>query len=170
MNRHVLSILVQNHTGVLSRIAGLFSRRGYSIDSISVGLTDEDFSRITIVTRGDDMIIDQITKQLEKLHQVVKVIKLSTDAAVFRELALIKVNALAEKRSEIVSMAEIFRASVIDVSHDSMTIEMTGTQSKIDAFTELLKPYGVKEAVRTGLTGLERGNITIKDYINLEEE
>ncbi len=164
MNRHVISILVENHAGVLSRVAGLFSRRGYNIESLSVGVTeDSDFSRITIVVWGDDRIIEQIKNQVEKLVDVRGVTLLLNDKAVFRELALIKVYATAAERHELVSIADIFRANIIDVSNSTLTVEITGDQSKLLAFIELLQPYGIKEIARTGLTGLERGNVNIKD-------
>ena len=161
-NRHVISILVENHSGVLSRVSGLFSRRGYNIDSLSVGVTDDSrHSRITVVAFGDDNIIYQIHKQLEKLIDVLEVTELEPENSVYRELALIKVSAEAAVRSEIISIAEIFRANVIDVSHTTLTVEMTGDQSKIEAFTQLLEPYGIKEIVRTGLTGIQRGANTL---------
>ena len=158
-NRHVISILVENHAGVLSRVSGLFSRRGYNIDSLSVGVTeDPKYSRITVVAFGDDNIIYQIHKQLEKLIDVLEVMELNPENSVYRELTLIKVNVeIPSKRSEIVSIAEIFRANVIDVSHTSISMELTGDQSKIDAFIQLLAPYGIKEIVRTGLAGIQRG-------------
>ena len=162
-NRHVISILVENHSGVLSRVSGLFSRRGYNIDSLSVGITDDSrYSRITVVAFGDDNIIYQIHKQLEKLIDVLEVTELSPEDSVFRELVLIKVNADAKARSEIFSIAEIFRANVIDVSHTTLTMELTGDQSKIEAFSQLLIHYGIKEIVRTGLTGIQRGADTLK--------
>ena len=159
----MISILVENQPGVLSRVSGLFSRRGYNIDSLSVGVTeDPKYSRITVVAVGDDNIIYQIHKQLEKLVDVLEVTELNPDNSVYRELALIKVS--VEKpsgRSEIIGIAEIFRANVIDVSHVSLTMELTGDQSKIEAFTQLLAPYGIKEIVRTGLTGIQRGANTL---------
>ncbi|MDR2648325.1 MAG: acetolactate synthase small subunit [Clostridiales bacterium] len=162
-NRHVISILVENHSGVLSRVSGLFSRRGYNIDSLSVGVTENPrFSRITIAAFGDDNIIYQIHKQLEKLIDVLEVTELESENSVCRELALIKVRADAGARSEIISIADIFRANVIDVSHAALTVEMTGDQSKIEAFIQLLVPYGIREIVRTGLTGVQRGAATLK--------
>lgn len=159
MNRHVLSILVENNAGVLSRITGLFSRRGYNIASLSVGVTEEDsVSRITAVAYCDDRDIAQIVKQVEKLVDVIRVIELNAEQAVFRELALIKVQASAEQRGEIVSIVNIFRANIIDVGTEALTIEITGEQSKIQAFTDLMEPFGIKEIVRTGTTGLCRGN------------
>ena len=165
MKRHVLSILVDNHAGVLSRITGLFSRRGYNIDSLSVGETEtEDISRITVVVICDDDAIDQIIKQVEKLIDVRRVVDMSTRRAVFRELSLIKVGCTDKNRGEIVSIVDIFRANIIDVTAESMTIEMTGNQQKIESFIMLMEPFGIKEVVRTGLTALCRGNNPIKNY------
>ena len=163
MNRHVISILVENHAGVLSRVSGLFSRRGYNIDSLSVGVTeDSKVSRITVVAFGDDNIIYQIHKQLEKLVDVLEVAELAPENSVYRELALIKVSVDSPAvRSDIIGISEIFRASVIDVSHTSLIMELTGDQSKIDAFTRLLAPYGIREIVRTGLSGIQRGENTL---------
>lgn len=171
MNRHVLSILVENHAGVLSRISGLFSRRGYNIDSLSVGVTeDPKFSRITIVARGDDAIIEQILKQVDKLVDVVEVIELLPDESVYRELSLVKVQVNAEQRPAVVGIVDIFRASIIDVANSSLTIEITGDQSKISAFCELMEPYGVKEMARTGLTGLQRGNAGLKERKHMQAD
>ena len=156
--RHVLSILVNNHAGVLSRVSGLFSRRGYNIDSLSVGTTeDPNFSRITISAQGDDRVIEQIRKQVEKLYDVLEVSELSPEHAVFREHCFIKVSAVASARPEIFSVVDIFRANIVDVSAENLTIEMTGDQGKITAFIELMEPYGIVEIVRTGLTGITRG-------------
>jgi len=164
MERHVLSILVENHVGVLSRVSGLFSRRGYNIESLSVGVTEDPvFSRITVVVMGDVNIIEQIRKQVEKLVDAVEVIVLLPDESVYRELTLIKVRANAKERPEIVGIVEIFRANIIDVAIDSMTVELTGDQDKADAFRELMAPYGVIEIVRTGLTAIQRGNVALKD-------
>jgi len=163
MQRHVLSILVDNHAGVLSRVSGLFSRRGYNIDSLSVGETENSaFSRITVVVRCDDPVLDQICKQVEKLVDVTQVVILSDDGSVYRELALIKVMTTAETRPQIVSLVDIFRGNIIDVSKTTLTIEITGDQDKIDAFFALMEPFGIKELVRTGLTGIQRGNIGIR--------
>lgn len=165
MDRHVLSILVENHAGVLSRISGLFSRRGYNIDSLSVGVTeDPKYSRITVVAVGDALIIDQIRKQVDKLIDVVEVMEFLPSQSVFRELTLIKVKADAKVRPEIVGIVEIFRANIIDVANGSLTIELTGDQNKINAFTELMEPYGLVEIVRTGLTAIQRGNDSIKEH------
>jgi len=172
VNRHVLSVLVVNQTGVLSRVAGLFSRRGYSIDSLSVGVTQrEDISRMTIVARGDDATLEQIKKQLDKLVDVIKVVFLPPESSVYRELVLVKVNADAENRSAISGIVDIFRGGIIDVAPDAVTVELTGDQSKIEAFVELMQPYGIQELVRTGLTALQRGNRTIGlDDIELDED
>ncbi|GMQ62809.1 MULTISPECIES: acetolactate synthase small subunit [Vallitalea] len=167
MNRHVLSVLVTNHSGVLSRVAGLFSRRGYNIDSLSVGVTENpEFSRMTIVARGNDLIIDQITKQLNKLVDVIHIIELKPEESVYRELALIKISAKDGNRAAIIEIAGIFRANIIDVSSETLTVEITGDQNKVNAFLDLVEPYGVKEIVRTGLTALERGSKEIKQYID----
>jgi len=171
MNRHVLSVLVENQSGVLSRISGLFSRRGYNIDSLTVGETeDRKTSRMTIVVRGDDYILEQIKKQLNKLIDVIKIIELKQSLAVFRELALIKVYAPPDSRAAIISTIDIFRAKVVDVAKESLTAEITGDQSKVDAFIELMSPYGIREIVRTGLTALERGNREINEHKKYEEE
>lgn len=167
MNRHVLSILVDNNAGVLSRISGLFTRRGYNISSLSVGVTqDENISRITIVVFCDDMVIDQIIKQVDKLVDVIRVIELDNERGVFRELALIKVFSTPENRAEIINLVNIFRANIIDVASETLTIEMTGEQSKIKAFIDLMQDFGIKEVVRTGTTGLCRGNNPIKNTRN----
>lgn len=166
MSRHVLSVLVSNQSGVLSRVAGLFSRRGFNIDSLSVGETEhEDISRMTIVVRGDDLVLDQITKQLNKLHDVLYIKELSRDLAVYRELLLIKVQATSENRAAIIEITDIFRAKIIDVASETLVIEITGDQSKLEAFINLIEPYGIKEFTRTGLTALQRGNDVIKDNI-----
>lgn len=162
MARHILSVLVENHSGVLSKVSGLFSRRGYNIDSLSVGITeDPNISRMTIVVRGDDYILEQISKQLNKLIDVIKVMELTSEKSVLRELALVKVTAEPSMRSVITETANVFRGNVVDLDNKSMTIEITGDEEKITAFIELMKPYGIKEVIRTGATALERGNKTI---------
>ena len=158
MKRRVLSMLVDNTSGVLSRVSGLFSRRGYNIDSLTVGETaDPRYSRMTVVVRGDELILDQITKQLAKLIDVVDIKTLQDGESVTRELILVKVREDAEHRQDIVSTAGIFRANIVDVGVDSLTIEMTGNQSKIEAFIGLLMGYEILELARTGITGLSRG-------------
>lgn len=165
MQRVVFSILVDNTSGVLSRIAGLFSRRGYNIDSLTVGVTaDPRYSRATIVTRGDHIILDQIEKQLNKLEDVVDIKKLEADASVCRELMLVKVLCNEENRQNIISIADIFRANIVDVSVDSLVIELVGGQSKLEAFLRMLKGVEILELARTGLTGLSRGTFDVKMY------
>jgi len=170
-NKYVLSILVENHSGVLSRVAGLFSRRGYNIESLSVGITENpNISRMTIVVNGDKYILEQIKKQLNKLINVIKIIELKKEKSVYRELALIKVNSDVDKRASIIEIVNIFRGKILDVASETITIEITGDQSKLNAFTDILEPYGIKEIVRTGLIGLERGNKQINQYKKFEEE
>lgn len=155
--RHTISVLVTNEFGVLSRISGLFSGRGFNIESLSVAETlDSGISRMTIVTRGDDKVIEQINKQLNKLINVIKVHDFTGEEHIERELALIKVSSNQEIRAEILSIADIFRAKVVDVSPRSYTIEITGDEEKISAITELLRPFGIKEIVRTGRIAMAR--------------
>lgn len=166
MNQRVIQLLVDNTSGVLSRISGLFSRRGYNIESITAGVTaDPRFTRITIVTSGDNDILDQIEKQVAKLIDVRDVKVLPPDDSVYRELALIKVKVDAKNRQAIISIADIFRASIIDVGKENLIIELTGDQQKIDAFLDLLDGYEILELARTGIAGLGRGieNVT---YLN----
>lgn len=156
INKYVLSVLVENHAGVLSRVAGLFTRRGYNIDSLTVGITDDpNLSRMTIGITGDEQMLEQITKQLNKLVDVIKVTELSSKA-VCREIALIKVSYSIKNQSLIKEAVNIFRGSIVDIDSKSMMIEVTGTEDKITAFIDLVRPYGIKETVRSGLTGLER--------------
>ncbi|MGN0387553.1 MAG: acetolactate synthase small subunit [Suilimivivens sp.] len=163
MRRKVFQLLVDNTSGVLSRISGLFSRRGYNIESITAGVTaDPRFTRITIVTSGDDEILDQIEKQVEKLVDVRDIKELEPDNSVYRELALIKVRTDNEQRQGVIAVADIFRAKIIDVASDSLIVELTGNQAKIDAFINLLDGYEILELARTGIAGLGRGteNVT----------
>ena len=163
--RHVLSVLVQNSSGVLSRVSGLFSRRGYNIDSLTVGRTeDEKISRMTIAIVGVNDTLEQVKKQLDKLEDVIKVIDLKNGNSVYRELVLIKVKADAEKRAAINEIVTIFRSKIIDVSVDTLTIELTGDESKISALIKLMEEYGIQELVRTGVTALERGDKTIRSH------
>lgn len=165
MKRHVLSILVRNYSGVLMRIAGLFARRGYNIESLTVGTTeDEGVARITVTVFGDDYTLGQIKKQLIKLYDVMKVIELKPENSVLRELILIKVQADALQRAAINEIVTIFRCKVIDVSAETLTIELTGDESKTNALINLLKDYGIRELVRTGVTALERGSKDIDCY------
>ena len=163
MHRKVLQLLVDNTSGVLSRISGLFSRRGYNIESITAGVTaDPRYTRITIVTSGDDEILDQIEKQVAKLVDVRDIKELRPGESVYRELALIKVKVSAERRQGVISVVDIFRAKIVDVPKDSLIIELTGNQEKIEAFIDLLDGYEILELARTGIAGLGRGieNVT----------
>ena len=157
--QRVFSLLVDNNPGVLSRISGLFSRRGYSIDSITAGVTaDPRFTRITIVSSGDELILSQIEKQVRKLEDIIEIKVLEPSDSVYRELIMVKVRANKSERSEIISVADIFRAKIVDVEKESLMIELTGTQSKLDAFLNLLEGYEILELARTGITGLSRGS------------
>ena len=157
--KHTLAVLVENKAGVLSRVSSLFSRRGYNIDSLAVGVTeDPDISRITIVVHGDDHVVEQVTKQLNKLIDVIKVSDIGGDEAVERELALIKVAADADTRAEIIQIANIFRARIVDVAPKSMTVEITGDEGKVQAIEKLLRQFGIKELVRTGKIAIVRGS------------
>ncbi|MBQ9927709.1 MAG: acetolactate synthase small subunit [Lachnospiraceae bacterium] len=163
MQKKVFQLLVDNTSGVLSRISGLFSRRGYNIESITAGTTaDPRFTRITIVASGDDEILDQIEKQVAKLVDVRDIKELRPDNSVYRELALVKVRTNEVQRQGVISIADIFRAKIIDVSADSLIVELTGNQEKIEAFLNLLGGYEILELARTGIAGLGRGteNVT----------
>jgi len=156
--RHTLSVLVQNKPGVLARTAGLFSRRGYNIESLTVGVTEnENISRMTIVVAGDDTVVEQVTKQLNKLIEVIKVSDLTKESYVDRELVLIKVTADSSNRGEIMQLVDVFRARIVDVAAKSLTIEVTGDAGKITALIDTLKQFGIKEIVRTGTLALGRG-------------
>ena len=158
-------MLVDNNPGVLSRISGLFSRRGYSIDSITAGMTaDPRFTRITVVSSGDELILSQIEKQVRKLEDVVDIKVLKDGESVYRELIMVKLRANAAQRGEIISVADIFRAKIVDVAKGSLVIELTGNQSKVDAFIDLLSGYEILELARTGITGLSRGTFDVKMY------
>jgi acetolactate synthase-1/3 small subunit len=156
--KHTIAVQVENKFGVLSRVAGLFSARGYNIESLSVGETlDPSVSRMTLVVRGDEFVIEQVMKQLHKLIDVIKVTDLTDDGHVDRELVLVRVNAEPQHREEILRMADIFRAKVVDVTQVSFVLEVTGDEGKIDAFLELLRPMGIQEVVRTGKVAISRG-------------
>lgn len=159
MHKHTLSVTVENKPGVLTRVATLFRRRGYNIDSLTVGRTESpDISRMTIVVEGDDRIIEQVSKQLHKLVDVIKIIDITSDNAVERELALIKVRADNTVRAEIVQIVDIFRARIVDIGKNSLIIEVTGDENKIDAIEDSLRPFGIMEMVRTGKVAMIRGN------------
>jgi acetolactate synthase-1/3 small subunit len=159
MGKHTLSVLVENKPGVLARIAGLFARRGFNIDSLAVGPTEsDDVSRMTIVVNVETKPLEQVVKQLNKLIPVLKIVELEKDASVERELQLIKVKATAETRAQIVEIADIFRSKIVDVGPGALTIEATGSPDKLEAMTAMLRPYGIREFVRTGRVALARGD------------
>ena len=165
MKKQVFSLLVNNNTGLLSRVAGLFSRRGYNIDSITSGTTmDKRVTRITVVASGDEQSLAQIQKQLAKLEDVIDNKILEDGRSVCRELIMVKVKADAVKRAEVISIADIFRAKIVDVESDSLMMEMTGTQSKVEAFLDLLSAYEILELARTGITGLSRGSKDVRMF------
>src|SRR5947207_925696 len=156
--KHTLSLLVENKPGVLARIAGMFARRGFNIDTLSVGPTaDPDISRITLTLDGAVHPIDQVTKQLHKLVNVLKIRDMEPEETIAREMAIFKVSAAVENRGEIMQFAEIFRATVVDVSRRTMTIELTGSKEKVEAFERMIRPHGLVEMVRTGEIAIARG-------------
>lgn len=158
IKRHIISALVYNKPGVLARIATLFAARGYNIDSLAVGETENpEISRMTIIVRGDEKILEQVEKQLNKVIDVIKVYEFSKIEHIERDLILVKVNATSKTRAEIIEIAEIFRAKIVDVSHQSLVLEITGDEDKLTAFINLIKPYGIKELIRTGVIAIARG-------------
>lgn len=168
--QYTLAILVNNLSGVLMRVVGLFSRRGYNIDSLSVGVTENPaISRITIVVTGDRAVVEQIKKQVEKLVDVIRVHEMTRHGSLQRELVLVKVRTTEKNRTSVVELAEIFKAKVLDVTPTTMTLQLTGGLDKISSFLELMSPYGLAEMVRTGITALERGNRSLSD-IDYEDE
>lgn len=170
MKKHIITVLVNNHSGVLTRVSGLFARRGYNIDSLAVCNTeDENYSRMTIVSQGDDMTIKQVIKQLDKLVDVIKINELDADGAVSRELALIKVKVSPKERPEIETTCRVYKAKIIDLSPESVVVELTGDPGKIDGFLKIVKPYGIIEMVRTGLNALERGENSINDLTDYND-
>ncbi|MDO5356031.1 MAG: acetolactate synthase small subunit [Conchiformibius sp.] len=161
--RHILSILMENESGAMSRVVGLFSARDYNIDSLSVAPTeDPTLSRMTIVTRGDDTVLEQITKQLNKLVEVIKVVDLNESRFVERELMLVKVRAVGKDRDEILRLTDIYRGQVVDVSEKTYTVEITGTSEKLDSFAEILPKGLILETVRTGAAGIGRGERVLR--------
>jgi acetolactate synthase-1/3 small subunit len=158
VNTHTLSVLVEDKPGVLARVASLFSRRGFNIQSLAVGATEQkDMSRMTIVVSVEDSPLEQITKQLNKLINVIKIVEQDDDNAVSRELALIKVRVDATTRTQVIEAVNLFRAKVVDVTTESLTIEATGTPAKLEAFMRLLEPYGIRELAQSGVVSLSRG-------------
>lgn len=171
MKRMVLSVLVGNNAGVLNRVAGLFSRRGYNIDSLTVGECEKDgFSRMTIVVRGEDEVLEQIIKQISKLVDVKEVNVLKDGMSVCRELVLVKVAVEPERRQQVISIADVFRAKIVDISATSLMIELTGNQAKLEAFINLLDGFEIIELVRTGISGLARGSVSETDHIGNDWE
>ncbi len=163
MEKYTLSVLVENNAGVLSRVVGLFSRRGFNIHSLSVGPTsDELISRITIEVKGDEKLIEQISKQLFKIMEVIKIKTLKESDSVKRGLVLVKIKATPKTRSEIIEIINVFRAKVVDISSSTLMAELTGNDNKINAFIDMVEQYGIEEIARTGLTALERGTNTLK--------
>ena len=164
MSRHTLSVLVENKPAVLVRIAGLFSRRGFNIDSLAVGPTEhEEISRMTIVVNCEEHPLEQVTKQLNKLVNVIKIVELEQEQAVQRELMLIKVRADSESRSKVLETVQLFRAKVVDVALDAVTVEATGNRDKLDALIRVLEPFGIKELVQSGMVAVGRGGRSITD-------
>ena len=171
MANHTLSVLVENKPGVLARVAGLFSRRGFNIESLAVGPTEvPEVSRMTIVVDAADTALEQVTKQLNKLIHVLKIVELDRDVAVERELQMVKVTADGRTRSEIIEIADVFRSKVVDVDTDAITIEATGSPEKLAAMVRLLAPYGIRELVRSGMIAVGRGSKSITDGRSLRLE
>ncbi|NNM45681.1 acetolactate synthase small subunit [Knoellia koreensis] len=164
MSKHTLSVLVENKPGVLARIAALFSRRGFNIDSLAVGPTEHpEISRMTVVVDVEALPLEQVTKQLNKLVEVLKVVELEPNASVQREILLVKVRADVNSRSHVLETVQLFRAKVVDVASDTLTIEVTGNRDKLSAFLEVLEPFGVKELVQSGMVAIGRGSRSITD-------
>ncbi len=160
--KHTFSVLVDNHQGVLSRVAGLFARRAFNIESLAVGVTEDPrFSRVTIVAEGSDYTVEQVEKQLNKLINVIKVRTINPSELISRELVLIKVNAGQSERSDIMNIAEIMDAKIVDISRSTMTLELADTSERVDLFTELLRPFAIREIARTGTVALQKGTDTI---------
>ena len=164
MSRHTLSVLVENKPGVLARIAGLFSRRGFNIDSLAVGPTENsEMSRMTIVVNVEESPLEQVTKQLNKLVEVIKIVELEGPGSVTRELLLVKVKADSETRGRVLETVQLFRAKVVDVATDAVTVEVTGNAEKLEAFLRVLEPFGVRELVQSGMVAIGRGGRSITD-------
>ena len=164
MSKHTLSVLVENKPGVLARIASLFSRRGFNIDSLAVGPTEHpEISRMTVVVDVEALPLEQVTKQLNKLVEVIKVVELDPSASVQREILLVKVRADVHTRSHVLETVQLFRAKVVDVASDTLTIEVTGNRDKLAAFLEVIEPFGVKELVQSGMVAIGRGSRSITD-------
>ncbi len=161
--KHTISVLVENHAGVLARVAGLFARRGFNIDSLAVGVTDDEkISRITIIADGTDYTLEQIEKQLNKLIDVIKVRHFDSRELLTRELVLIKIACQPSQRAEVIALAEIVKAKISDITVNTMTLELSDSVDKIKNFEELLRPYGIKEVVRTGSIAMQKGGVSMK--------
>jgi acetolactate synthase I/III small subunit len=164
MSRHTLSVLVENKPGVLARIAGLFSRRGFNIDSLAVGPTEHpEVSRMTIVVNVEESPLEQVTKQLNKLIEVIKIVELDNAASVSRELLLVKVRADASSRGQVLEIVQLFRAKVVDVAADALTVQVVGNTDKLEDFLRIVEPYGVRELVQSGMVAIGRGSRSITD-------
>jgi acetolactate synthase-1/3 small subunit len=164
MSKHTLSVLVENRPGVLTRVAGLFARRGFNIHSLAVGPTEHpDVSRITVVVDVEDLPLEQVTKQLNKLINVIKIVELEQPASVQRELLLVKVRADMQTRSNVLETVQLFRAKVVDVAPDAVTVEVTGNPDKLEAFLKVVEPFGIRELVQSGLVAIGRGSRSITD-------
>ena len=164
MSTHTLSVLVENKPGVLARVAGLFSRRGFNIESLAVGPTEhDDVSRMTVVVDVEELPLEQVTKQLNKLVNVIKIVELEPGASVQRELLLVKVRAEASVRSQVLDVVNLFRAKVVDVAADALTIEATGDAEKLEALLRVLEPFGIRELVQSGMVAVGRGSRSIAD-------
>ena len=164
MNKFIIGMLVENRFGVLNRISGMFSRRGFNIDSLTVGVTEnENLSRMTVTMTGDEYARDQIIKQLNKLQEVKEVKEMKSDSSVISELAILKISATSQTRQDILSARDVFRAKVIDYNNDALSAVITGDSSKLDAFVDLMRQYGIIEMCRTGSVAMERGNVSLKD-------
>lgn len=168
--KHTISALVTNRSGVLTRVSGLFARRGYNIESLSVCATeDSQFSRMTIVACADDHILDQMVKQLDKLTDIKKITLAEEKTSIFRELLLVKLRADADVRAQIMQIATIYKAKTVDLSLQSMVLELTGEPDKLDAFLKVAEPFGIIEMARTGVTAIARGDVSIKDTVDYDE-
>lgn len=166
MSKHTLSVLVENRPGVLTRVAGLFARRGFNIHSLAVGPTEHpDVSRMTVVVDVEELPLEQVTKQLNKLINVIKIVELEPPASVQRELLLVKVKADLQSRSQVMEAVQLFRAKVVDVAPDALTIEVTGNPEKLEAFLKVLEPFGIRELVQSGLVGIGRGNRSMAERV-----
>ena len=164
MSRHTLSVLVENKPGVLARVAGLFSRRGFNIDSLAVGPTEHpEVSRMTIVVNVEESPLEQVTKQLNKLVEVIKIVELDPDQSVASELLLVKVRADAESRGQVLEVVQLFKAKVVDVATDAVTVQVTGNQGKLEDFLRIVEPFGVRELVQSGMVAIGRGGRSITD-------